>query len=73
MPTFSLLVFLPVPLPSTKNFPLDRIFQIQIFGEAENSKEKMHFFLKIFKKGIDFMEMTRYNAYLYEYVWEQEV
>ena len=23
--------------------------------------------------GIDFMEMTRYNAYLYEYVWEQEV
>ena len=46
---------------------------MQIFGEAENSKEKMHFFLKIFKKGVAFMEMTRYNAYLYEYVWEQEV
>ena len=73
MPTFSLLVFLPTPPPGIEILPLDRIFQIQIFGEAEISKEKMHFFLKIFKIGIDFMEMTRYNAYLYEYVWEQEV
>ena len=31
------------------------------------------FFEKFFQKGIDFMEKQRYNAYLYEYVWEQEV
>ena len=31
------------------------------------------FFEKFFQKGIDFMEKQRYTAYLYEYVWEQEV
>ncbi len=28
---------------------------------------------KNFEKGIDFMDLRRYNAYLYEMIWEQEV
>ena len=33
----------------------------------------MQNFSKNFEKGIDFMGNRRYNAYLYENVWEQEV
>jgi hypothetical protein len=68
-------IFSSVVLLTTGNFPerkkgLDRVFDKNPRGFSPKSPGKKE---KNFKKGIDFMEKPRYNAYLYQYVSGQEV
>ena len=68
-------IFSFVVLLTTGNFPerkkgLDRVFEKNLREFASKSPGKNE---KNFKKGIDFMEKPRYNAYLYQYVSGQEV
>ena len=74
----TIFYFFPVCLFANPFFPSGNFASWQgffrsLFIRPGNLKKKTVFSEKFFKKGIDFMKIKRYNAYLYEYVWEQEV
>jgi len=70
---FPLLYFSQHPICGCKKRDLTKKYFLFLSPPLWKSRRRFEKIGKFFEKGVDFIAKRRYNAYLYENLWEQEV